>query len=53
MTSWSLFAKSFVMILIDQLSSDIGLKSLGVVGASFLGMRVINEELMLCKLILP
>ena len=40
----SLLANSFVIILIEQLSSEIGLKSLASIGASFLGIRVMKDE---------
>jgi hypothetical protein len=49
MILYNLLAKSFVIILTDIFSSDIGLKSETLVGPSILGIRVIYEPLMLCK----
>jgi hypothetical protein len=47
MIFWSLLAKSFVRILSTLLSREIGLKSLGEVGFSTLGIKVMNEEFIL------
>jgi hypothetical protein len=46
-------ARSLVMILIEKFNSEMGQESLVVIGLSFLGMGVMKEEFMLCKLIFP
>jgi hypothetical protein len=42
-------AKSFVRILSTLLSREIGLKSLGEVGFSTFGIKVMKEEFLLSK----
>jgi hypothetical protein len=48
-TDCNLFANSFVTSLIDELSNEIGLKSLTFFGLSTLGTSTIYESLMLCR----
>jgi hypothetical protein len=53
MTFCNLFARSLVMTFRMELSNEIGLKSLAEIGASFFGIRVMKESLILSKLIFP
>jgi len=49
----NLLARSLVMILKEELSSEIGLKSFILVGPSIFGTRVIKEPFMLLRQIYP
>jgi hypothetical protein len=49
MTRCSLSARSLVRSLIEEFKREIGLKSPMLTGQSFLGIKVMNEELMLLK----
>ena len=51
--SCNLLARTLVMILIELLKRDMGLKSETFSGSSFLGMRAMYEPLMLCRQICP
>jgi hypothetical protein len=52
-TCWSLSAKIFVMSLMEEFRREIGLKSPTKRGHSFLGIKVIKEELMLLRQMYP
>jgi len=49
MSGWSLFARSLVMILIEEFNKEIGLKSLIVVAPSTFGISVMKESFMLLR----
>ena len=49
----SISAINFVINLSTEFRSEIGLKSLGVTGLLFLGMSVMKELLMACRLTVP
>ena len=53
MTFWRRSASSFVNNLRQQLSSEMGRKSFTVEGFSFLGIKVIKDELRQSKETLP
>jgi hypothetical protein len=52
-TPWSLIAKIFVRSLMEQFIGEIGLKSDAVRGFFFLGTKVMQDPLILCKQIFP
>jgi len=51
-TAWSLLARILVMIFIEQLRSEMGLKSEIHEGLAVLGTRVMKEELILWRQVL-
>lgn len=53
MTGCNLLASNLVIILTEDLSKEIGLKSFTQIDQSTLGIRVIKELLMLLRHILP